>query len=150
MAEATYHWPTKDQVSVIGQRQDRLDGLVKATGMAKYSYDINLKNMLVARALGCPHSHCRIKAIDTRAAEAVPGVVKVHVLPHAEPDSEIQWQGELIAIVAAETEAIAVQGVAKLKVEYELLDAFTSDEDLEAAERAGRTSKAGQAIRTEN
>ena len=46
-----YNWPSADEATVIGKEHERLDGLKKATGAAKYTYDINLKNQLVARAL---------------------------------------------------------------------------------------------------
>jgi xanthine dehydrogenase YagR molybdenum-binding subunit len=147
MAEVNYHWPDRDDAELIGTRQDRLDGMVKSTGVAKYTNDINLDRMLFARALGCPHAHCRVKAVDTAAALKVPGVVHVHLLraPKQTGDDpvEIECQGELIAAVAAETEAAAAEGVSQLKVEYELLDVFADDEDLEAAEAAGRTRPRG-------
>ena len=142
-----YTWPAKDKAALIGGRQDRTDGLAKATGAAKYTYDINLPQMLVAKALGCKHAHCRIKSIDTSAAEKTPGVVHVHVL--RKPDTEIQWQGELLAIVAAESEGAAREGVANLKVEYEVLDAFTIDDNLEAAKTAGRTGRGGAKVQLE-
>ena len=34
-------WPAKDKRNLIGKRIDRVDGPVKVTGAAKYSYDIN-------------------------------------------------------------------------------------------------------------
>ncbi len=52
----------------------------KATGAAKYAYDINLPKMLIARALGCPHAHCKIKSIDVTPAIGVPGVVNVQLV----------------------------------------------------------------------
>ena len=55
----------------------------------------------------------------------------------------IENQGELIAAVAAETEGAATEGVSKLNVEYELLDVFVEEENLEAAEAASRTRRAG-------
>jgi xanthine dehydrogenase YagR molybdenum-binding subunit len=142
-----YNWPAKDKAALIGGRQDRIDGLAKATGAAKYTYDINLDRMLIAKALGSPHAHCRIKSIDPGPAEKTPGVVHVHVL--RKPDTEIQWQGELIAIVAAESEGAAREGVANLKVEYEVLDAFTRDDDVEAAKTAGRTGRGGSKVKLE-
>jgi xanthine dehydrogenase YagR molybdenum-binding subunit len=142
MAEVTYNWPARDAAQIIGKSHDRLDGMVKSTGAAQYTYDVNLDNQLIVRALGCPHAHCRVKSVDTSAAEKVPGVVLVHLIREAE-DREIQTQGELIAAVAAETEAAAAEGVAKLKVEYELLDVFVEDDNLDAAEEAGRTKKIG-------
>ncbi len=140
---ATYSWPTREKSAIIGKSYDRMDGVQKATGTAKYTYDINLKNQLIAKALGCPHAHCKIKSIDTAAAEKSAGVVHVMVLDHAKPGSEIQWQGELLVVVAAESEGAAAQGISKVKVDYELLDVFVDDEDLDAAEKAGRTGKGG-------
>src|SRR3982751_337055 len=74
---AKYAWPAKDKTSLLGKRATRLDGMPKSTGMAKYTYDINLKNQLIAKGLGCPLAHCKIKSIDTAAAEKLPGVVKI-------------------------------------------------------------------------
>ena len=140
MANVVYSWPTAEEAKVIGKRRDRLDGLVKATGDAKYTYDINLKKQLVVKALDCPHAHCRIQSIDTNATEKVAGVVHVHIL--RKPSTEIQFQGDLIAAVAAETEGAANEGVEKIKVQYEMLDVFVSDEDLKEAINVGRTEKA--------
>ena len=145
MAEAQYNWPSAKNAKVIGKSLDRLDGLDKATGAAKYTYDVNFENQLIVKSLDSPHAHCRIKSIDTAAAEKVPGVVCVHVLrePKGEKLPEIHFQGELLAAVAAESEGAAAAGVAALKVEYELLDVFVKEENLNAATKAGRTQKAG-------
>jgi xanthine dehydrogenase YagR molybdenum-binding subunit len=154
MAEQEYNWPSRDSAKIIGKSHDRLDGLVKATGAAKFTYDINLKNQLIAKALGSPHAHCRVTSVDTSQAEKVPGVVAVHIFPHANPadgnNKPIEWQGELIAAVAAETEAAAVEGVAALKVEYELLESFTQEDDLDAAKAADRTARDNTRVETEN
>ena len=110
MADVVYSWPSREKASVIGKEKSRLDGPEKSTGKAKYTYDINLPNQVIVKALGCPHAHCRIKSLDTSAAEKVPGVVHVHVLrAPAKNDQgemvfpEIRTQGELIAAVAGET-----------------------------------------------
>ena len=145
MAEVQYNWPSAKNAKVIGKSHDRLDGLEKATGAAKYTYDVNFENQLIVKSLDSPHAHCRIKSIDTAAAEKVSGVVCVHVLrePKGEKLPEIHFQGELLAAVAAESEGAAAAGVAALKVEYELLDVFVKEENLNAATKAGRTQKAG-------
>jgi xanthine dehydrogenase YagR molybdenum-binding subunit len=148
MADATYSWPSRDEAKIIGTRKSRLDGIAKSTGAAKYTYDVNLPNQLIAVALGSPHAHCRIKSIDTAAASQAPGVVHVHVLREA--GAEIQTEGDLIAVVAAETGAAARDGVAQLAVEYEALDVFVRDDDLEAAERLGRTKRAGGKVELVN
>ena len=37
MAEATYRWPDRDKAQLIGKEHNRLDGMVKSTGTAKYT-----------------------------------------------------------------------------------------------------------------
>lgn len=138
---AEYSWPKQGTASVLGKETDRIDGLVKATGAAKYSYDINRKGMLFAKMLGCPHAHCKIKAIDASGAAKLPGVRAVKTLK--EPGNEIRWQGDALAIVAADTEAAAAEALKAVKVEYEMLDVYVDDEDLAAAEKAGRAQPAG-------
>ncbi|MCA9185382.1 MAG: xanthine dehydrogenase family protein molybdopterin-binding subunit [Pirellulaceae bacterium] len=148
MADTKYSWPASHQAQLIGKRVDRLDGLVKSTGAAKYTYDLNLDKQLIVRALGCPFAHCRVVSVDTSEAEKVPGVVVVHLInaPKEDGPVEIQAQGTLIAAVAAETEAAAAEACAKLKVAYEELDVFVDDHDLAAAEAAKRTKAAGGGI----
>ncbi len=147
MADVTYYWPPRDKTKVLGTDHDRIDGIEKSTGHAKYTYDVNLPNQVIVRALGSPHAHCKIKSVNVEAAEKVPGVVHVHVL--RKPGAEIQTQGELIAAVAGETEGAAAEGVAALVVEYELLDVFVDDEDLERAEQLERTKRAGGRVELE-
>jgi xanthine dehydrogenase YagR molybdenum-binding subunit len=64
-------WPKKRRL--LGTRIKRLDGPDKATGRAKYSYDINRKGMLHAVMLRSPHAHAKIKSLDTAAARKTPG-----------------------------------------------------------------------------
>ena len=70
---ALYSWPSREATTVIGKEHDRLDGMAKATGAAKYTYDVNLKNQLYAVALGCPYAHCKITKLDVSEAEKTPG-----------------------------------------------------------------------------
>jgi xanthine dehydrogenase YagR molybdenum-binding subunit len=136
-----YVWPDRQDCSVLGKSHDKIDGVAKCTGSAKYSYDINPPKMLLARALGCPLAHCKVKAIDTSAAEKVPGVVAVR--PMKKAGEEIFWQGDLVACVAGETEGAIAEGLAAIKADYEPLDVFVNEEDLAAAEAAKRTTKSG-------
>ena len=149
MAEVQYKWPENHKARLIGKRVTRLDGLVKSTGTAKYTYDVNLPKQLIVHALGCPHAHCRVLSVDTSAAEKVPGVVLIHLLnaPKAGDEPvEIQADGTLLVCVAAESEAAAAEGVSKLNVKYEVLESFTNDQDLDAAEAKNRTKPAGGGI----
>ena len=58
----------------VGKSLQRIDGIDKVTGSAKYAADIKLENMLHAKLLRSPHAHARVKHIDTSAAEKLPGV----------------------------------------------------------------------------
>jgi len=148
VANVEYKWPSADESQLLGGRQRRLDGPDKSTGAAKYTYDVNLKDQLIVKALDCPHAHCRVKAIDTTAAQRVPGVVHVHVIkgPRQNEAGEmvfpkVQLQGELLVAVAAETEGAAAEGVSKIKVDYEMLDAFVNEERLDLAKESERTKE---------
>ncbi len=146
---AKIEWPAADRTALIGGRITRIDGLEKSVGEAKYTYDINLDNQLVAVGLGCPHGHCKILALDAAPAQKVRGVVHVELLK--KPDDEIQWEGELLAVVAAESEGAAREGVARLReaLKFEELDVWVDDEDLEGAQGAKRTNKAGDRVKLE-
>ncbi len=112
-----YPWP--DKPVLIGTRVPRLDGSVKATGRAKYSFDINRPGMLHGRILRSPHPHARIVSLDLGAAEKAPGVKAV--LAMAEPGKELMFQGDEIAAVAAATEEQAKDALRLIKIEYEVL-----------------------------
>lgn len=64
-------WPKKPRL--LGTKVKRLDGPEKATGRAKYSFDVNRPGMLHAAILRSPYPHARIKSIDTTAARKTPG-----------------------------------------------------------------------------
>ena len=149
MAEGEYSWPKNHKARLIGKRVSRIDGLEKSTGTAKYTYDINLPEQLIVRALGCPHANCTVVGVDTSEAEKVPGVVHIHYLKAPKPDQdpvEVQADGTLLMAVAAETEAAAAEGVSRLDVTYRIKEPFVADHDLEAAESKRRTKKAGGGI----
>lgn len=150
MADVQYNWPAQDQARLIGKRHHRVDGLAKASGAAKYTYDVNLPKQLIVRALSCPHAHCRIANIDVSEAKKTPGVVHVHIFPHAEVGKEINWEGELLIAVAAETEGAAAEGVDRLRLAFEVMPAFVDDENLQAATDAQLIASGGGRAETEN
>ncbi|TMJ25869.1 MAG: xanthine dehydrogenase family protein molybdopterin-binding subunit, partial [Alphaproteobacteria bacterium] len=134
---AKYKW--------IGTRPDRPDGADKVTGRARFGADFNLPGQLVGKVLRSPHPHAIIKSIDTRKAEALPGmkaVVTAKDFPEQAnlivPTGEMQvnlrdvtrncmarekalYEGHPVAAVAAVSEAIAKQALALIKVYYKVL-----------------------------
>lgn len=128
---AEYTWPEAKDRSLIGKRITRLDGPLKSTGTAKYSFDVNRPGMLFAKVLRSPHAHARITSVDVSAAKAMPGVKAVRVIQDA--GAEIQWSLDEVAVVAATTEDIAQDAVAAIQVEYEVLPHFVNEEALTAA-----------------
>ncbi len=128
MAKCKYDWPEAGERKLIGKRIKRIDGPDKASGRAKYSYDINRPGMLFGKILRCPYAHARITAIDTSEAEKLPGVKAVRVIRKA--GSEVYWAGDEVVGVAALTEEIAQDAIRKIKVEYEHLPHLVNEEDL--------------------
>lgn len=140
--------------SVVGRRLPKPDAIRKVTGAARYAGDLSEPGMLHAVILRSPHPHARIKELDTRAAEAMPGVVKVlhHGNVTAGPFTTSEWDapaalgslprdqvlfsavvryvGEPVAAVAAVDPATAAAAAEAILVEYESLPAVF---DAEAA-----------------
>ncbi len=142
----------------------RLDGVAKVTGGARYTDDIVLPRMAYGLILRSPHAHARIRAIDTSAARAMPGVLAVitgddlptayGILPwtedeHALAIGRVDFVGEGVAAVAAVDERTARAGLAAIAVDYEVLPAVLDPEEALAhpeirvndASRDGNVSK---------
>jgi xanthine dehydrogenase YagR molybdenum-binding subunit len=131
-----YHWPPMGQRKVIGTRINRLDGIAKSTGAAKYNSDLKPEGMLFGALLTSPHAHAKVKSIDTSAAEKLPGVAAVRVVATA--GTELQWAGAEVAFVAAKTEEIANDAVRLIKVDYEVLPHLVNEEDLSKVGTRGK------------
>ncbi|MGA2039429.1 MAG: xanthine dehydrogenase family protein molybdopterin-binding subunit [Bryobacteraceae bacterium] len=138
-----YSWPPMEARKVIGQSPKRLDGPVKASGRARYSSDMNPKDLLFGVYLTCPYAHARVTSVDTSAAEKIEGVTAVHVVSPA--GTEIQWQGTEVAAVAAVTEEIARDGVGAIRVVYEVLPHLVKEEDV--AQAGTRAKAAGEVLK---
>jgi len=93
--------------------------------------------MLHARLIVSPHAHARLTRIDTGAATAVPGVVRVftgkelqlHGADGGERSraplaiDEARFNGHPVVAVVAETEAIAEDAAQLVEVDYDVLPA---------------------------
>jgi CO/xanthine dehydrogenase Mo-binding subunit len=134
-------------MSSVGESFPRSDAVSKATGQAAYSGDLSMKGMLFMKILFAERPHAIVKAIDTAAAEAAPGVVAVYTakdVPVNEyglqiPDqpvlcgpgssiahaNRVRFVGDQVAVVVAESEALAKDALGLIKVDYEDLPILT-------------------------
>src|SRR5262249_3070196 len=142
MGDILMPWPVKRRV--IGTRVQRLDGPEKATGRAKYSFDINLPGMLHARILRCPYAHARVKNIDTGAAEKVPGYRAFSIIKQA--GQELFFAGDEVIAVCADTEEHAEDVLRAVRVDYEQLPFRVKEEDAIAQAAQPSTVGAGQNV----
>ena len=126
-----YDWPAAEDRALIGKNISRIDGPDKVTGRAIYAYDRNLPGMLVARLLTSPHAHARITKIDTGPAEAIKGVRGVQIINGE--GTELQWNGQEILAIAADTEELARDAVVAVKIDYEVLPHLVKEEDVDQA-----------------
>jgi xanthine dehydrogenase YagR molybdenum-binding subunit len=108
-------WPTNRRV--IGTKVQRLDGPVKATGRAKYSYDINRPGMCHAKILRCPYARARIRSIDTSQCEKTPGYRAHHLM--VKPNEELFFAGAEVIAVAADTEEHAEDCLRAIRIDYD-------------------------------
>jgi len=126
---------SKHQKTVIGRRHLRPDAIEKVTGEAIFTDDIQLEGMLYAKVRRAGVPHAILTKLDASEAEALPGVAAVltaddipGVHNHGvviqdwpvlvNVGEQIRYVGDAIAIVAAETEAIAVQAVELIQMEF--------------------------------
>jgi xanthine dehydrogenase YagR molybdenum-binding subunit len=112
-------WKKPSENSVLGKPTPRLDGPDKATGRAKYAYDINLPGLLHGMILRSAHAHAEIESIDASAAEKMPGVKAVIIT--AKAGDRMRFQGQEIGAVAAETIERAEDAIRAIKVKYKVL-----------------------------
>ncbi len=119
----------------VGERPTRSDGPAKVTGGFAYSSDLRVEGMLAGATVRSPHPAARIVAVDVAAARALPGVHAVLTavdLPNQGlvgvvlPDQPVlardvvRHHGEPVAIVAADTPALAHRAAALIEVTYDV------------------------------
>ena len=119
-----FAWPKERRL--LSTKVNRIDGPVKVSGRAKYSYDIKRPGMLYGRILRSPHPHARIVSIDLAPALKMPGVKAAVTI--AKPGGKVMYVGDEVAAVAAVTEDQARDALRAIKVEYEPLPFLASVE----------------------
>ncbi len=125
-------------MKVVGARIPRYDGIAHVTGRTTYVDDVRIPGTLWTKALRSPHHSATIASLDTRPAEEMPGVhaIVTHAdvphlvyghlealgIPADEPllaKDEVRYKGQPIAVVAAESEELAAEAVARIEVGFE-------------------------------
>ncbi|MEI8130894.1 MAG: xanthine dehydrogenase family protein molybdopterin-binding subunit [Leptolinea sp.] len=130
----------------VGKPLRRVDAMGKIVGSTVYAGDFFMSNMLHAKVFRSSLAHAKIKHLDTSKAKALPGVacvltaddlpssILVTDMPgqtgqkrRAGTDAQVlakdtvRYAGEPIALVAADTLAIAEQALKLIEIEYEAL-----------------------------
>jgi xanthine dehydrogenase YagR molybdenum-binding subunit len=122
-----------DQLKVVGQPVDRIDGPLKTTGTAPYTYDRHdvVANQAYGYIVPAAIAKGRITSMDVAAAQAGPGVVTVVTYQNAGKlakgnmntalllgGPEIQHYHQAIALVVAETFEQARDAAHLVRVQY--------------------------------
>ena len=121
----------------VGASPARPEAEAKVNGSFDYASDLSFDRMLWGHTLRSPHPKARIRAIDTAAALAMPGVAAVLTAADVpgklhygliEADQPVlapeiaNYQGEPVAIIAAETLDLARRAAEAIAVDYEVLE----------------------------
>jgi putative selenate reductase molybdopterin-binding subunit len=129
----------------IGRPEPKVDALKLVQGKPAFAADLEMRGMLHAKVLHSPHAHAILRRIDATRARALPGVAAVltwqdiprvvySTAGQSDPipgpldsfslDAKVRFVGDRVALVAAETEALARKALELIDVEYELLPAI--------------------------
>ncbi len=150
------------KTNIVGKPLPRVDAYERVSGSAVYPSDIMLPDMLYAVILRSPHSHARVRELDTSAAEKMPGVrgvIGIHtpeadfVWPYSKEtkmklfDEHCRFEGEAIAAVAAETPYQAWDALRSIRVTYDVLP-FLDDPEKAVDPAAPRVHDSGNVVGT--
>lgn len=136
--------PSDDGLQIVGKSTPYIDASQKVTGEARYADDYQFKDALHCKFLRSVYPHAKIESIDASEARKLPGVryvlsgdelpEKFGVLPISQDQTalatnKVKYIGEIVAAVAADSEAIAAQAVNLIKVNYKELKPYLSIEE---------------------
>ena len=131
---------------LVGTGVERTEDLRFLRGRGCYIDDVEMPSMAHAAVLRSPAAHARIRRIDATAARAMPGViavltfadiaatakpipVRIYKLPGFErflqmplAESKVRYVGEPVALVVAESPALAEDALELIEVDYDILD----------------------------
>ncbi|WP_425247828.1 xanthine dehydrogenase family protein molybdopterin-binding subunit [Streptomyces sp. NEAU-NA10] len=146
--------------AAVGAPLSRVDGRLKVTGKALYAAEHEVDGVVHAVVVDAGIGKGRITSLHTRAAEALPGVLRVishrnaPKLPYRDnagsnnppgrrlrvfQDDQVRFHGQPVAVVVATTLEAAQHGASLVRVGY---DAERPSTDLTAAEPGEPTTYA--------
>jgi carbon-monoxide dehydrogenase large subunit len=145
---------TTEKQTYVGAPVRRKEDPELVTGQARYTDDLALTGMVWMAVVRSPHAHARIRSVDVSKARAAEGVVAAFSgeelaadlagpLPMAWPVTEdiaapehwplardkARYAGDGVAVVVAESRALAEDAAELVEVDYEPLDAVTDVEE---------------------
>lgn len=121
------------ELRAVGQRVLRMDAPPRLTGQERYTGDLSVHGMLIARPVQSQYAHARIRSVDASRALQIPGVVRVLTGKDLGGEfarggakspiaaDEAVFAGQFVALVLAESDLAAQDGVAAVDVDYEPL-----------------------------
>ena len=131
------------QYKTVGKSVRKKDSMQLLLGKPVYTQDVVPDNALVVKILRSPHPNAIVREINTTAARKVPDVVDIYTwedvpqtrfaiagqtYPEPSPydrliiDRHVRFVGDVVAIIAAETEQAAEKAKKLIKVKYDLLE----------------------------
>ena len=132
------------EYKAINKSVRKKDSMQLLLGKPVYTDDVTPNDALVVKILRSPHANAMVETINTAAAKKVPGVVDIYTwedvpqtrfaiagqtFPEPSPydrliiDRHVRFVGDVVAIIAAETEKAALKAMKLIKVKYEVLEA---------------------------
>jgi xanthine dehydrogenase YagR molybdenum-binding subunit len=141
------------ETKLIGQAINRIDGLLKVTGAANYSVDFPIKNPAYGFIVKSTIASGTIADIDTAQAEKSPGVIAVISYKNAPKlapsgnlkggvifqEPKVDFYGQNIALVVAETYEQARSAARVVKVKYQKSEAMVDvDKNMDKATTPNR------------
>ena len=128
----------------INKSVRKKDSMQLLLGKPVYTDDVTPDDALVVKILRSPHANAIVESINTVTAKKVPGVVDIYTwedvpqtrfaiagqtYPEPSPydrliiDRHVRFAGDVVAIIAAETEKAALKAMKLIKVKYQVLEA---------------------------
>ena len=138
----------------IGSRLPKYHAQDLVLGQHRYIDDIRMEGMKIGALKFSDHPRAVVKSMDLSAAEAHPGVLRIFTAHDVPGDINIglirqdwplmigvgeitRYVGDVLAVVVAETDAIAREAVELIATDYEVLEPVT---DMHAALQADSPS----------